>query len=240
MPAVMRILDEAMRREAKLRRQLGEELRQARFVAGLSQRDVAAALGCSGATVSRVERGHVRRLSLRHLMRQAAVVGMVLRADVLPAGASIRDAGQLKVINRLEPHVGAPFRWMLEMPIGTRDLRAFDAGALQPGCRVAFDVWSRVRDLQAQARASQRKRLDARVDRLILVFGDTWSNRLAVRDAGEALRRAFPLTSRRILGALRAGRDPGADGILFICAEPSRAERSRAVASGVANPRSSA
>ena len=51
MPAVMRILDEAMRREAKLRRQLGEELRQARFVAGLSQRDVAAALGCSGATV---------------------------------------------------------------------------------------------------------------------------------------------------------------------------------------------
>ena len=216
MPAVMRILDEAMRREAKLRRQLGEELRQARFISGLSQRDVAAVLGCCGATISRVERGLVPRLTLRHVTRHAAVIGLILRADVLPAGASIRDAGQLKVINRLEPHVGAPFRWMLEMPIGPRDLRAFDAGAVQPGCRVAFDVWSRVRDLQAQARASQRKQVDARIDRLILVFGDTWSNRRAVREAGEALRRAFPLTSRQILGALRAGSDPGANGIVFI------------------------
>jgi len=105
---------------------------------------------------------------------------------------------------------------MLEMPIGPQDLRAFDAGAVQPGCRMGFDVWSRVRDVQAQARASQRKQLDARVDRLILVFGDTWSNRRAVRESGEALRRAFPLTSRQILGALRAGQDPGANGIVFI------------------------
>lgn len=212
----MRTLDEAMRREANLRRQLGEELRQARFVAGLSQRRVAGALGCSAATISRVERGLVGNLTFIHLSRQAAAVGLTLRANVFPAGAPIRDAGQLKVINRLEPHVGAPFRWMLEMPIGPRDLRAFDAGAVQPGCRVAFDVWSRVRDLQAQARASQRKQVDARVDRLILVFGDTWSNRRSVREAGEALRRAFPRSSRQILGALRAGGDPGANGIVFI------------------------
>jgi len=212
----MRTLDEAMRRVARLRRQLGEELRQARFVAGLSQRDVAGALGCSAATISRVERGLVPAITIRHLMRHAAVIGLILRADVLPAGAPIRDAGQLRVINRLEAHVGAPFRWMLEMPVGSRDLRAFDAGALQPGCRLGFDVWSRVRDVQAQARASQRKQVDARVDRLILVFGDTWANRTAVREAGEALRRAFPLSSRQVLGALRVGRDPGANGIVFI------------------------
>jgi len=216
MPAVTRILDDAVRREARLRTQLGEELRQARLIAGVSQREVAAGMASSAATISRVEQGRVRGLTIRHLARHAAVVGLVLRADVLPAGIAIRDAGQLKVINRLEPHVGAPFMWMLEMPVGRNDLRAFDAGAIKPGCRIAFDVWSRVRDAQAQARASHRKQIDSGVDRLILVFGDTWTNREAVRAAGDALRRSFPLTSRQVLGALRVGGDPGGNGIVFI------------------------
>ncbi len=120
------------------------------------------------------------------------------------------------MINRLQPHVNTSFRSVLEMPVASNDLRAFDAGALKAGCRIGFDVWSRVRDAQAQARASLRKQVDGRVDRLILVFGDTWTNRRSVRDAGEALRRAFPLTSRQVLGALRAGRDPGANGIVFV------------------------
>lgn len=216
MPAVLRALDEAKRRADQLRRQLGDELRQARIRSGLSQRAVAKALGISAATISRVERALVLNLTITHLARHASAVGMVVRADVLPAGAPIRDAGQLKVVNRLEPHVGAPFVWIIEMPVGPHDLRAFDAGAIAPGCRIGFDVWSRVRDVQGQARASRRKQLDAGLDRLILVFGDTWTNRRAVSDAGEALRRAFPLTSRRVLGALRAGRDPGGDGIIFI------------------------
>lgn len=216
MPAITRILDEAVRREARIRTQLGDELRQARLIAGVSQREVAAAMASSAATISRVERGLVRNLTTRHLARHAAVVGLVLRADVLPAGVAIRDAGQLKVLNRLQPHVGAPFTWMLEMPVARNDLRAFDAGAIKPGCRVAFDVWSRVRDAQAQSRASHRKQVDAGVDRLILVFGDTWTNRRAVRAGGDALRRSFPLTSRQVLGALRAGRDPGGNGIVFI------------------------
>ncbi len=102
------------------------------------------------------------------------------------------------------------------MLIGPNDLRAFDAGAVQPGCRVGFDAWSRIRDVQLQARASLRKQLDSGVDRLILVFADTEANRRAVRDAGEALRRAFPLTTRQVLEAMRAGRDPGANGMVFI------------------------
>ncbi|MGH2384392.1 MAG: helix-turn-helix domain-containing protein [Candidatus Limnocylindria bacterium] len=216
MPAVIRMLDEARRRSDQLRRRLGDELRQARLQAGLSQAAVARALGCSASTISRIERGLVRTVAIEHLMRHAAVVGLVVRADMLPVGAPMRDAGQLRVVNRLEPHVRAPFKWILEMLVGPRDLRAFDAGAIQPGCRIGFDVWSRVRDVQAQARASQRKQLDAGVDRLILVFGDTWANRRAVREAGAALHRAFPLSSRQVLGALRAGRDPGDNGIVVI------------------------
>jgi DNA-binding XRE family transcriptional regulator len=216
MPAVTRIIDEATRRSAQLRRELGEELRQARLVAGLSQAVVGAAVGCSAATISRVERGLVRDLTFRHVSRHAAVVGLRLRADVLPSGVPLRDAAQARVINRLAPHVCPPFVWFLEMPVGPKDMRAFDAGAIAPGCRIGFDVWSRVRDLQAQARLSQRKAVDAGIDRLILVFGDTTANRRSVRLAGEALARAFPLSSRQVLASLRDGRDPGGNGIVFI------------------------
>lgn len=216
MPAVVRALDEAKRRSDAVRRRIGDELRQARLNAGLTQRVVARPLGCSTATVSRVERGLVRNVTIGHLSRHAAVLGLALRADVLPTGIPLRDAGQLTVINRLAPLVGNPFVWILEMPVGPHDLRAFDAGAIAPGCKVAFDVWARVRNVEAQVRLSQRKAVDAGIDRLILVFGDTRTNRQAVRAAGVALRRAFPLSTRQVLAALGDGRDPGANGIAFI------------------------
>lgn len=216
MPAVVRILDQAMRNTDRLRREAGDELHRARVAAGLSQRVVAHALGCSASTISRIERGLVRSLSAEQLVRQGAVVGLVFRGTFYPLGTPIRDAGQMKILNRLQPHVGPPFRWVIELLVGPNDLRALDAGAIKAGCRIGFDVWSRVRDVQLQARSSLRKQEDAGLDRLILVFGDTSANRRDVRAAGEALRRAFPLTNRQILPALRAGEDPGGNGILFI------------------------
>lgn len=216
MPAVVRILDQAMRNSDRLRREAGDELHRARLAAGLSQRLVAHALGCSASTISRIERGLDCSISVQHLMRHGAVVGLVFRGTFYPLGAPIRDAGQLKILNRLQPHVGPPFKWVIELLVAPNDLRALDAGAIRPGCRIGFDVWSRVRDVQLQARSSLRKQEDGGLDRLILVFGDTTANRRAVRDAGEALRRAFPLTNRQILPALRAGEDPSANGIVFI------------------------
>lgn len=73
MPAVTRIMDEAERRELRLRQRIGDELRQARLAAGVSQREVADALGCSAATVSRIERGLTRKVTLIQLARHAAV-----------------------------------------------------------------------------------------------------------------------------------------------------------------------
>jgi transcriptional regulator with XRE-family HTH domain len=216
MAAVVRILDQAMRNSERARREAGNELHRARLAAGLSQRAVARAVHCSASTISRVERGLIRRISVEQLMRHGAVVGLVLRATFFPLGTPIRDAGQLKMLNRLQPHIGPPFKWVIELLVGPNDLRALDAGAIKPGCRIGFDVWSRVRDLQLQARSSLRKQQDGGLDRLILVFADTATNRSAVREAGEALTRAFPMTTRQILAALRAGEDPGDNGIVFI------------------------
>lgn len=209
-------MDTAVRRLAQLRLTIGDELREGRLRGGLSQKRVAQALGCSGATVSRIERGLVPRLTIDLIGRFAAIVGLELRLSLFPIGSPIRDAGQLAVLARLQPHVSDQWRWIVEMLVGPNDLRAFDAGAVQAGCRIGFDVWARVRDVQAQARGSLRKKEDGKIDRLILVFGDTSANRRALRDAGPALVRAFPLGTREILRALREGRDPGADGMVII------------------------
>lgn len=209
-------MDEAARDGARIRRELVEELRRARVRAGLSQRAVANAIGRHKTTVSRLERGLVADISLTQVVRHAAVVGLVVRANLFPAGAPFRDAGQLRILSRLQPHVRPPFVWLLEVPVAANDLRAFDAAAVMPGCRIGFEVWSRVRDVQAQARSSMRKQTDADLDRLVLVFADTTANRAAVHAAGEPLRRAFPLSTRAVLLGLREGRDPGGDGIVFI------------------------
>lgn len=216
MPATIRALDRAAHASVQLRLRIGDELRDARALAGTSQRQIAEALKCSGATISRVERGLRRDLSLDFLARHAAVVGLVARVNLYPTGLPIRDAGQLRVLNRLQLHVAASFRWVLEFAVGPDDLRAFDAALLRPEVRIGIDAWSRIRDVQASARATMRKQVDSGVHRVIIVLADTKANHDAVREAGDALRRAFPLTTRQTLAALREGRDPGGNGIVFI------------------------
>lgn len=51
---------------------------------------------------------------------------------------------------------------------------------------------------------------------MILVLPDTRHNRAAVAAAQATIRPAFPLDSRQVLAALRAGAAPAANGILFV------------------------
>jgi hypothetical protein len=57
---------------------------------------------------------------------------------------------------------------------------------------------------------------DGGVDVLILVVADTAWNRRVVREHREALRGQLPLDSRDVLAALRVGRLPAANGLLFL------------------------
>ncbi len=217
MPASIRRLDEALRHAARLRHELGDQLREVRLAAGLSQAAVGRALGCSASTVSRIERGAWPNVGLAALARQAGVLGHVLRATMYPVGTAIRDAGQIRLLNRLAHQIPTPpWRWAVEVPVGPDDLRAFDAVAASASGRIGFDAWTRIRDVQAQARGSMRKAVDGHVDRLVLVLADTQHNRAAVAEAGEALRRSFPATTRQVLAALRRGELPPSNGIAFL------------------------
>jgi len=70
-------------------------------------------------------------------------------------------------------------------------------------------------DVQATERKIHLKQRDAGMPRVILLLRDTRHNRRILAES-PGLRRAFPLTSRQVLAALRAGRDPGGDGIVFL------------------------
>jgi transcriptional regulator with XRE-family HTH domain len=209
--------------EARLivRRQVGEhgtDLREARIAGGLRQADIARALRRSASAIGRVERNTARRVAIEDLAAHAAAVGLRLSTHLYPGSGRLRDGRQLQMINRYREII-AQGGWAiaLEVPVGApTDLRAFDLVLSRHAVRVAHEFLSRVRDVQAQIRPLLRKQRDSGIQRLVLVVGGTHANRRAVAEAGPALQEAFPRATRTVLAALRSGRDPGGNGLVFL------------------------
>ena len=65
-------------------------------------------------------------------------------------------------------------------------------------------------------RANQKQRDDPRVSRVVLVVADTVRNRRALRAAIAIVRADYPLDTREVLAALRAGRAPALNGIVLM------------------------
>jgi hypothetical protein len=87
---------------------------------------------------------------------------------------------------------------------------------LGAGCRIAVEVITRLRDLQAQIRAAQLKQRDLGADRLIIVIAGTHANRAAMASARSTLLATFELDTRRVLAALANGDDPGRDSFIAL------------------------
>jgi hypothetical protein len=166
----------------------------------------------------------VRGTAVVDLAAHASVLGLVLTSRLIPGPGRLRDAGQLRYLNAYREVVaGAGWRFQLEARVGASgDPRAIDLLLVRGRIRVAHEFVTRLRDVQAQVRPMLRKAEDARVDALVLVLADTRTNREAVAQAGGSLRELFPLGSRAVLAAIRAGRAPAADGLLFVRALPPR------------------
>jgi transcriptional regulator with XRE-family HTH domain len=217
MPPRLRPVHEAVLRLKHVLREGGAELREGRLAAGLTQGQVAMTLGWSASKVGRIERGEDIGVSALDLGRLGAVIGFQVWLRLYPAGGPLRDASQLAVeagfIDDIKP---GGWKVVLEADTGiAQDLRAFDLLLVGP-VRIGVEVFTRLRDVQAQVRRVIQKQRDAGVDRLLLVFKDTHANRRAVAEAGTALKAAFPLSGRAVMTALRAGRDPGDGGIVFV------------------------
>jgi transcriptional regulator with XRE-family HTH domain len=201
----------------ELARRVGREIRAARLAAGLSQDQVARAAKVSQPRISNLEHGAGRGGSIAELSVVARIVGLKLTIACFPVGDALRDNAQKRLIEAFCRIAHPSVRWRIEvgMPIHG-DLRAVDALLEVAGTRIAVEAWTRLDDLQAQVRAAQLKRRDIRAQRLIMLVADTHHNRAAVRAAVESFRANFPLGTRAVTAALRAGRDPGADGIVLL------------------------
>jgi len=197
--------------------QLGQELREARIGAGLSQRQVAEAASVSHAHVGRVERGESAGVSIVLLARLLQIVGLQLAARAFPGGSTLRDASHLALLKRLQAELPASVRFRTEVPLrGDRDGRAWDGRMdLTDGC-VHVEAETRIRDLQALDRRIALKQRDDGVDRVMLLVSDTRTNRATVRAAETLLATRYPLPARAVMRALRAGECPQASGIVLL------------------------
>jgi transcriptional regulator with XRE-family HTH domain len=217
MPTRERLIDRGIRRGRYLRQEAGRELREARVAAGVSQAALGSAVGISGSEVSRIEAGVRASVPLDRLARAFAVVGMELSVRPYPATPPIRDAAHVELLRRFRQRCAATWRWEAEAPVDLPgDLRAWDAALTGADVRIGVEAETRVRDIQALLRRVEGKRRDSHLDRVLVVVGDTRTNRLALRASTSILAASFRVSAREALRALGSGQDPGADAVLLL------------------------
>jgi transcriptional regulator with XRE-family HTH domain len=216
MPARERVRTLGLVQADATRRSLGQEARNLRIGAGLTQSELSRAVGVSRGWLHRLETGRLRTLDLGRSTVLLAHLGHKLVVKAYPTGEPIRDAGHARLLDRFNARLSAAWQRTFESPMPQRgDLRAWDM-LLAGSVRIGVEAETRLRDLQALERSISTKRRDSRVDRAILLVADTDANRALIARHVAILRSPFPLTTREILSALAAGRDPGADGIVVL------------------------
>lgn len=217
MPSRHSRITEARRSADRDLRAVLVDARLAREQAGLTQRQVATAVGWSRDSVTNLEAYRVQHLRFGQLAAYASAVGLRLRVTAYPDGPSLRDVAQLAVTRRLLSRVSDRWRRRLEVPIPIPgDRRATDLVLGVAAGSVSVEVVTRLRDAQAQLRAALLKSRDARTDCLVVALAATHSNRAALAAVRDLVRDDFPLDTRPVLAALEAGRLPAGNGIVLV------------------------
>lgn len=212
--------DPIVEAERRARQQLTTvlgDLRNARRAAGLSQHAVAGSAGWSRQLIGAFERGRIEPTP-GQLARWGAIVGLDVSIRAFVTGSPLRDAGQLRLLERFREVIGPAWAWRTEVPVSAepRDRRAFDAVLTRHPLRVGVEAITRLVDAQGQARAATLKQEASGVDRVVLVLADTRHNRDAARSAAPTLAPSFPLPGPMLLAAVRSGRLPPANAVVFV------------------------
>jgi transcriptional regulator with XRE-family HTH domain len=209
----MRRLEQAMR--------FGRDVRVARAAAGLTQGQLARRSGTSQPVISRVEAG--MPMNLRSMASIARGIGYDLSVRLYPAdGVGLRDSGQLNLAERIRAEAHPSWRIRLEVPVAAPpDRRAADMTLDGPGGVVYVEIERSLRDLQAQLRAAQLKRVAlaerlGRQVRLVVAIPDTATARKAAAPHAAIIRSALPVTSRAAWAAIRSGTLLPGDALLWV------------------------
>jgi len=209
--------EDGRRRSVTIRARVGSEIRTARLAAGASQAAAAGEAGMSRSQYGRIERGELVRLSFEQACRAAAAVGLDLSVRTFPDGDPVRDAGQLRLLERFHALLPMGATWRTEVPLPIPgDRRAWDATLQLLGRKAGCEAETKALDIQALERRLALKLRDGEVDVLIVIIADTPANRRTLAMHREELRALLPLDTREVLGSLRRGRVPGASGLVVL------------------------
>ncbi len=164
---------------------------------------MARAVDLSRSQVSRVERAIAPGATVLALVRMGAVVGLDIRVRSYPGGDPLRDAAQIRLLDRFRRRLPSDVTFKTEVPLPiVGDLRAWDGwidGLLDRSgspTGLAVEAETRISDAQALTRRLGLKLRDAGIDHVVVVVADTRSNRTAVASAGAALSGMFPVSAR--------------------------------------------
>jgi transcriptional regulator with XRE-family HTH domain len=193
------------------------EIRRARRSLGLSIAAVAAEVGISASTLSRIERGLTPTVPLVLLAQLCEVIGLELSARAFPGGRPLRDARQGRILGTFRALLHPSLRWGTEVPLPiSGDRRGWDGMVGGPGWRYGVEVETNPNDGQATVRRIQLKVRDGQVDGVILVMPDTRQTRAFRREFAELLATDFPVPGRRALQLLAVGKDPGGSALVIL------------------------
>lgn len=159
----------------------------------------------------------VAHVSYVELSVLAAAVGLKLWATTYPVERAIRDAPQLRLLQRFRARVGERWSWSFEVVLPDRlDRRAADAVIRNDRGAVMIEAFTRLADAQAQLRAIRLKARDLGIPRVVIVLKASPANRRALGDVADVVVTDYPLGTRTVLAALAEGRDPGANGVVVL------------------------
>jgi transcriptional regulator with XRE-family HTH domain len=113
-----RRLDRANLRIRRALAAMGDELREARLQAGLTQGEAGALIGLSHTHVGRIERGVVDGVPYAVLVRLGAVLGRDVPLRAYPNGDPVRDAAQLALLARFRALLPPTLKHRTEVPLG--------------------------------------------------------------------------------------------------------------------------
>ena len=225
-------------RHRAVRRSIGEEIKRARMEAGLSIRELGAAIDIDPGHLSRAEAG-ARDVSVRTLVAAAAACGHDASVRCFPSsGPRVRDRHQVRMIEALLRDAHPRWESRLEVPVyrpvrGVIDLVLRDR---ETDDLVAGEGHSALSAVDAQIRWA-REKADAlpsatgwpwsaargpRVMRLLLLR-DSSAMRDLVRTLPQTFSSAFPVAYDDVIDALvHGGRSWPGDALVWVRIEGAR------------------
>jgi transcriptional regulator with XRE-family HTH domain len=190
---------------------------------GLTLNEVCSAVGVSGSTGSRLERGLLEHVDLMLLARICAVVGLDLSVKAYPGGEPIRDAAHMALLRDFQASLHPSVGWATEVALpDVGDQRAWDGFVRGRDWRYGVEAETAPNDGQATLRRMALKERDGQVDGVLLVLRDTRQSRASLREIDDVAGSAFPIAGSRALELLGVGADPGGSAIIIL---PRRTNR---------------